>query len=274
MRQFSRAQMVPNTIDTCLDLHRIQLRGNDNTYWGTQHAIHLDAWYQWRIRVRDGPTVAAEALSYLSDEYIRWYRGITWVYIGNPANRDTCAHGYQPVDVDRRMMVDDMASMVIREPPSSLSQMAVVMKKVQTIIRRYMVSIGGTLGCTPSQHDIQQTFPMQLSRHRPRKHVPDRGAHGVKRGARRHPGHGAGGGHPPVPPAPERHEHVNPGHAFRVLAPPPPGTFGSSTLYQPISQASLSEEEEQEEYMDGVQHFGFGHRVGKKTMRFTPSDWP
>ncbi|KAI5654241.1 hypothetical protein M9H77_31428 [Catharanthus roseus] len=29
---------------------------------------------QWRVRVRDGPAVAVEALSYPSDEYIRWYR--------------------------------------------------------------------------------------------------------------------------------------------------------------------------------------------------------
>ncbi|KAI5661907.1 hypothetical protein M9H77_21230 [Catharanthus roseus] len=107
MRQFAQAQMVPN-------------------------------------RVRDGPTVEyVDALSYPSDEYIRWYKGITRVYIGNPANRDTRAYGYQPPSVDRRMMeVDDMASVAIREPPSSPSQIAAVMKKVQTIIRRCMVSIG------------------------------------------------------------------------------------------------------------------------------------
>ncbi|KAI5657743.1 hypothetical protein M9H77_26536 [Catharanthus roseus] len=89
---------------------------------------------------------------------------------------------------------------------------------VQTIIRRCMVSIGGTLGCTPSQHDIQQTFPVQPSRRRPREPILDRGARGVKRGGRRLPdrgardpghadlgheverGEGSGGGHPPVDP--------------------------------------------------------------------------
>ncbi|KAI5673098.1 hypothetical protein M9H77_13462 [Catharanthus roseus] len=65
---------------------------------------------------------------------------------------------------------------------------------------------------TPLQHDIQQTFPVQLSHRGPREHIPDRGARGVKRGARRHPGRGAGGGRSPVPPAPERHKHVDPGH--------------------------------------------------------------
>ncbi|KAI5657755.1 hypothetical protein M9H77_26548 [Catharanthus roseus] len=81
-----------------------------------------------------------------------------------------------------------------------------------TIIRRCMVSLGGTLGCTPSQHDIQQTFPLQPSRRRPREHVPDQGARGVKKGTCRQPGRGASGGHPPIPPFLDRHEHVDPGH--------------------------------------------------------------
>ncbi|KAI5648627.1 hypothetical protein M9H77_34632 [Catharanthus roseus] len=74
--------------------------------------------------------------------------------------------------------------------------------RVQTIIRRCMVSIGGTLGCTPSQHDIQQTFPP----------VPDRGARGVKRVARRLPSRGVGGGRLLVPPFPSRHRHADPGY--------------------------------------------------------------
>ncbi|KAI5676787.1 hypothetical protein M9H77_07737 [Catharanthus roseus] len=222
-------------------------------------------------------------------------------------------------------------------PTSSPSQIAAVMKKVQTIIQRCMVSIGGTLGCTPSQHDIPATFPVQPSRHRPLEHVPDRGARGVKRGVRRHPGQEAGAGRPPVPPASQRQEHVDPGPAvvergegsgsgqqyvdpfdsphldmssyslgltpdpqslpsgsgtsqmppaprlgfavfqsphpsaygfagFRAL--PPPGTAGSWTPQQPISQASSSDEKE------GQDALGRKHRVGKKTVRFTPSDWP
>ncbi|KAI5658545.1 hypothetical protein M9H77_27338 [Catharanthus roseus] len=215
-------------------------------------------------------------------------------------------------------------------------------KKVQTIIRRCIVFIGGTLGCTPSQHDIQQKFPVQPSSRRPREHVPDRGACGVKRGARRQPGRGVGGGRPPVPLFPGRHEHVDPGyvevergegsrggqpehvdpfdspnlgiHSFSLglttpsqslpsgsetlqmpppfglgftpfqspystsfgfsgfRAPPPPGIAGSFTPHQPISQASSSDEEERTDDMNVVQHYEFGHRVGKKTTRFTPSD--
>ncbi|KAI5657730.1 hypothetical protein M9H77_26523 [Catharanthus roseus] len=54
----------------------------------------------------------------------------------------------------------------------------------------------------------------------------------------------------------------------RFRAPPPSSTSGSSTSHQPTSQASSSDEEEREEDMDGVQHFSFGHRVGKKTVRY------
>ncbi|KAI5658212.1 hypothetical protein M9H77_27005 [Catharanthus roseus] len=81
-----------------------------------------------------------------------------------------------------------------------------------TITQRCMVFIGGTLGCTPSQHDIQQTFPVQPSCRRLREHVPERDARGVKRGARAQPGRGAGGGRPLVPPFSHRHEHVDTGH--------------------------------------------------------------
>ncbi|KAI5668811.1 hypothetical protein M9H77_18664 [Catharanthus roseus] len=287
----------------------------------------------WQLSVRDSPALVVEVLSYPNNECIRWYRGIIRVYIKNPANRDTHSVGYQPARVDKRMMkVDDMASMVIQEPPSSPSQMVVFVNKVQTIIRRCMVSIGGSLGCAPSQHDIQQTFPVQTSCRRPWEHVPDQGARVVKRGARRQPGRGAGGWRPPVPPFPGRHGHVEaergegsraidpfdspnldvPSFSFsltppsqsllggsRTLQMPPPpdlgfapfhsphptsfgfsafrappssGTAGSSTPHQPISQGSSSDEEERTDDMDVVQHLGFGHRVGKKTTRFTPFD--
>ncbi|KAI5649060.1 hypothetical protein M9H77_35065 [Catharanthus roseus] len=61
---------------------------------------------------------------------------------------------------------------------------------------------------------------------------------------------------------------------FEFHAPLPPGTVGSSRQHQPISQASSSDEEERKDDMDVVQYYGFGHRVGKKTTRLTPSNWP
>ncbi|KAI5649030.1 hypothetical protein M9H77_35035 [Catharanthus roseus] len=161
-----------------------QLRGNDHTFWGTQHTSHVKAWYQWRLRVRDGPALAAEVLSYPSDEYIRWYWGITRVYIGNPANRDTCSHGYQPAEMDKRMMVHGR----VRE--ESVDNYL----EVHGLYLRYF-----------GLHSITARYSAD-------EHVPDRSARGVKRGARRQPDCGAGDGRPPVPPFPDRHEHVDPGH--------------------------------------------------------------
>ncbi|KAI5663653.1 hypothetical protein M9H77_22976 [Catharanthus roseus] len=67
-------------------------------------------------------------------------------------------------------------------------------------------------GLVPSGLWRAETFPIQPSRLNPREPVPDWGACGVKRGARRLPGSGAGGGRTPVPPFPGRHGHADPGH--------------------------------------------------------------
>ncbi|KAI5658660.1 hypothetical protein M9H77_27453 [Catharanthus roseus] len=153
--------------------------------------------------------------------------GVSQVYIGNPTNCDTRSHGYQLASMDRLLMeVDDTASVVIQQPPADPSQMAVLPKKVQTMIWRCMVSIGYTLGCTPSQHDIQQTFPIRPARRRTREHVPDRGARGVKRGACRQPGRGAGSGCPPVPSVPQARTcrpRACRGGERTSQTPPPPG---------------------------------------------------
>ncbi|KAI5671930.1 hypothetical protein M9H77_12294 [Catharanthus roseus] len=92
--------------------------------------------------------------------------------------------------------------------------------------------------------------------------------------------HPSGSGTSQMPPAPSlgfasfQSPHSTAYGFFGFQAPPPSGTAGSSTPHQPISQASSSDEEERQDDLDGVQALGFGHRVGKKTVRFTPSDWP
>ncbi|KAI5666967.1 hypothetical protein M9H77_16820 [Catharanthus roseus] len=154
----------------------------------------------------DGPTLAIEVISYPNDEYIGCYRGITLVYIGNPANHDTRSVGYHPARVNRRMMtfmlqeiddmasveIDDMASVVIKEPPSASSQMAIFEKKVQTIIRRH------------SQYNHRVVIPESTYR--------TGSARRVKRDARRQLGHGVGGGRPPIPPFRGRPGHADPGY--------------------------------------------------------------
>ncbi|KAI5663216.1 hypothetical protein M9H77_22539 [Catharanthus roseus] len=192
--------------------------------------------------------------------------GTTRVYIRNIANRDTRTVGYQPTGVDRRMMeVDDMATEVIQGSPSSPTEVASFAKKVQTIIRRCMVSTGGTLGCTPSQQDIHMTFLVQPSRCRPRELVPDRGRHEhvdpeheVERdeesGGRGHVhGHVWASHHVDLFDSPDLDmpsfslgltppSMSLPGFSS-FLAPPLPGTADSSTPYQPILYESSSDEE-------------------------------
>ncbi|KAI5673369.1 hypothetical protein M9H77_13733 [Catharanthus roseus] len=227
-----------------------------------------------------------EVLSYPNYEYIRWNRRITRVYIGNPANPDTRSVRYQLAGVDRRIMtsmlqeVDDMASVVIQEPPSSPSQMVVFAKKVQTTIWRCM-EVDALLSLI-FQADPGHADP----------------GHEVERGE------GSGGGHPHVdlfdspnldipsfslgltPPSQSfpsgsgtLRASPSPGLGFALFhsshhislgfssfrAPPPPGIAGSSTPHQHISHAPSSDEEEQTDDTDDVQPLGFGHRVGKKT---------
>ncbi|KAI5650461.1 hypothetical protein M9H77_36466 [Catharanthus roseus] len=178
--------------------------------------------------------------------------------------------------------VDDMATGVIQGPPSSPTKITSFAKKVQTIIHKCM----------------------QLRR-RHQEPVLDHGARGVKRDTRRLPGGGAHGDRTPSPPHPGRRGHPrsmpffslglippaqsHPGTLGTSYAPPPPGlgfsstsppmgTVGSSTPHMPKSYASLSgSNEHDDERIDDVtpvQQLGFGHRVGKKTTRFTPSDQP
>ncbi|KAI5678382.1 hypothetical protein M9H77_09332 [Catharanthus roseus] len=168
------------------------------------------------------------------------------------------------MDVQASMLqeVDEVASVVIREPPSSPSQMAVCgdigstfisvadgcfVKKVQMIIQRCMVSTGGTLGCTPSWHDIYQIFLVQLSRRSPQEHIPDRGAHRLKRGACRQPGRGTGVGRPSVPHFPSRPGQVDPGHVEIERGEgsggghPPVDPFASPNLDIPSFSLSLTQ---------------------------------
>ncbi|KAI5683591.1 hypothetical protein M9H77_04819 [Catharanthus roseus] len=83
-----------------------------------------------------------------------------------------------------------------------------------------------------------------------------------------------GSGTSQMPPAPDlgfaafQSPHSSAYRFSGFRAPPPPGTASTSTSHQPISQASSSDEEE------GQDALGFGHRVGKKIVQFTPSDWP
>ncbi|KAI5668197.1 hypothetical protein M9H77_18050 [Catharanthus roseus] len=176
-----------------------------------------------------------------------------------------------------------MTTGVLEGPSSSPTQMSSIMRKVKTIICQCIFSIGGTLGCTPSQYDIQQTFALQPSHYHPREPVHEHVARGVKRGARRLLGGRTREGRAPAPPHPGRRgrgrvvprhgrergggshaliftlgltpdalSHPNVPYAPPPLsavelsfdAPLPPSTAGSSVPHISISVASSSNSEE------------------------------
>ncbi|KAI5678467.1 hypothetical protein M9H77_09417 [Catharanthus roseus] len=65
MRQFARDHLTSASCDTRLDLHKIQLRENEHTYWGTHHASRVEVWHQgdsilgmalsWQLRIYHSP---------------------------------------------------------------------------------------------------------------------------------------------------------------------------------------------------------------------------
>lgn len=70
-----------------------------------------------------------------------------------------------------------MSTEVLEVLPLSPTWYNNVMRKVQTIFHRCIVSIGGMLDCTPSQ----QTFMVQPSRHHAQEPIPEHAACGVRR---------------------------------------------------------------------------------------------
>ncbi|KAI5657813.1 hypothetical protein M9H77_26606 [Catharanthus roseus] len=71
-------QRISDACDTHLDLHRIQLRGNNHTYWETQHASHVEAWHQWRLRVRNDPALAVGKAWSWSRRWTPSYPSFSW----------------------------------------------------------------------------------------------------------------------------------------------------------------------------------------------------
>ncbi|KAI5678522.1 hypothetical protein M9H77_09472 [Catharanthus roseus] len=136
------------------------------------------------------------------------------------------------------------------------------MRKVQTIIRRCMLSIGG--------FDIPQDPFDSLDVDAPAFSLY------LKPPAQSHPS-GAGTLYIPRPSTEgTSYAHlVAVGCSFDV--PPLSGTAGSSIPHMPISRASSSNLDEQADEptidVTPIQQIRFGHRIDKKATRFTASDW-
>ncbi|KAI5678278.1 hypothetical protein M9H77_09228 [Catharanthus roseus] len=160
--------------------------------------------------------------------------------------------------------IDDMTTGVLEGPLSSPRQYASVMRKVQTIIRRCMVFVGGTFDVPQDPFDNPNLNAPTLSlglKPLAQSHLSGTGTSYVP--------HPSTGGTSYAPPPPD-----TVGCSFDV--PPPPSTTGLSVLHMLISRASSFDlDEHADEPTDNVtptQQLGFGYRIGKKTTRFMPSD--
>ncbi|CAI9088580.1 OLC1v1022948C1 [Oldenlandia corymbosa var. corymbosa] len=93
LRQFGQHQNIPSDCDTFRELHSVDRRGRQNTDWVQHHKQYVDMWSNRRARVVCQPLIDGP-MGY-SDPYMIWYRRITRLLIGNPANRTD--NGYQGV---------------------------------------------------------------------------------------------------------------------------------------------------------------------------------
>ncbi|KAI5675437.1 hypothetical protein M9H77_06387 [Catharanthus roseus] len=174
-----------------------------------------------------------------------------------------------------------MASVVLQEPPSSPSHMAILAKKMQTIILRCMRtrtlrswrrvcerSRGRGLGDLGSSYQVEPFDSLDID-------MPSFSL-GLTQPTQSHPPIS----YTPAPPSLGFSSFQSPhppsigSSSFQV--PPPPHAVGSSTPHMPISIASSSyldeHDDEPTDVVTPVQQLRFGYRVGKKTTGFTPSD--
>ncbi|KAI5662920.1 hypothetical protein M9H77_22243 [Catharanthus roseus] len=179
MRQFGRDQPISAACNIFLDLILLMWKSGMNE----DNTLGMAFFYPWN---------SYHHLEMITLDGIR-------ISHHNPARRDTRTYG-QLAGTPMLQEVDDMTIRILEGPPSSLMRYTSVMRRVQTIFHWCMVSISGTLGCSPSQHDVQQTFEVYPSRRRPWEFVPEHGARGVKKGKRRLPRGRTCGGCAPVPP--------------------------------------------------------------------------
>lgn len=90
MRQFAYEQNIPEAIDTSVQLHGIDRRGRGGCNWPFYHKYYLE---RWALR-RENIVIGSPFVSHMdfSSDYMRWYRQVTRILIGNPSHRP--AHGF------------------------------------------------------------------------------------------------------------------------------------------------------------------------------------
>ncbi|KAD2804861.1 hypothetical protein E3N88_38238 [Mikania micrantha] len=89
MRQCGLLQHIPNTIPLKMDqhdtIHNLNRGGKLNKDWLRHHQQYLSFWNQHLTNTIDGQHVPTPTVN---DDYMRWYRSRTVLYIANPGSEE------------------------------------------------------------------------------------------------------------------------------------------------------------------------------------------
>ncbi|KAD7476927.1 hypothetical protein E3N88_00063 [Mikania micrantha] len=96
MRQFGLLQNIPNPIPLTMDqhhtIHNLNRGGKLNKDWLRHHQQYVSSWNQRLTNTIDGQHVPTPTVS---DDYMRWYRSRTVLYITNPGSEEVNPRGFQ-----------------------------------------------------------------------------------------------------------------------------------------------------------------------------------
>ncbi|CAH9101980.1 unnamed protein product, partial [Cuscuta europaea] len=77
LRQFGYEQVIPAPVDTCVDLHKLDRRGNPTEDWSLRNIRYVIVWERRAELVVIGtPTLVPS----VSVDYMRWYYSITRLF--------------------------------------------------------------------------------------------------------------------------------------------------------------------------------------------------
>lgn len=109
MRQFGLHQLVPDyrLAENNAVLHKFSRRGKKNQDWSLAHVHYIDAWTHRHGMVADG--TAVDDTTYPSDDYFRWYRQRTVIYVSNPRRHPPIPEGFQGDSARVEYLVDAMS---------------------------------------------------------------------------------------------------------------------------------------------------------------------
>ncbi|KAD2804726.1 hypothetical protein E3N88_38103 [Mikania micrantha] len=109
MRQFGLLQNIPNPIPLTMNqhhtIHNLNRGGKLNKDWLRHHQQYVSSWNQRLTNTIDGQHVPTPTVS---DDYMRWYRSRTVLYITNPGSEEVNPRGFQNDGGAYQLMMDGM----------------------------------------------------------------------------------------------------------------------------------------------------------------------